>query len=1681
MDLTKRNVRIAIRDTTDTHVVGFFDNKSGIKYNAADLTQFLKGSCSVLTLTYYSKKLIAQSGCKLAFRFKGKDFWLTINEVKKTGYKIELTAYSLSLEANKEKRGPYKPANAMTIQQYIHYYDPEHSFVIGINEVADKSIKLEWTGTDTVLARLYSVANSFGAELEFVTELNNDYSLKRHVVNIYRSGNLGKNKTGLPVRVGEQLNVINYSNNINDFYTAIYCTGKDGLTINGLNKKIYDDKGKLLFFSSGDSIRAPQARDKYPSITNRETKDGYVLLEADSTEHSTKEALFGYMLSELKKHCELKVEYETEGAVNGEIGDTKTLIDGKHFDPPLYVQARISEQTESLLDSANVKTTLTNFVKKTGQISNELLKRVEELASEATPYTIKLATNNGIIFKNNQGTSTVFPSLKKGNKTVECTWQWLVDNQGSGTSATFEVRAAGMSNKLVLTAIALIDGKEVAREQVTFSNVNDGKNGSDGEKGEDGKSLRLFTTQYKYAQKFINQYSADGYTGDWSVIENTAGLKAGDSVQIRVFNTDKESDSWIVAVASAVLGEHRIKTVSKGLIEKGDQGERGPKGAAGEKGDKGDPGKPADPAPINQLKQDMELAKKDLSAVKSDLLKEKTESATKIEQVKQDVGAIRNQQTAYEQSNTQNLARITGQLGDKVSKSEVKQTADGIREEISRISVGGKNLLKGSKGEFKPDINPSNFDNNVLYVQSTSIDLVKGEKYLISAKTDGVFSNNHNGTQESDNVVLWLMDKTVTNYQIVSDSNTGTTGTLFTWNKPNGTYHLRVNTYHKDARKKVWEVKVERGTIKTDWSPAPEDTDEQITAARATFEKTAEGLKTDMTAVKNYVAGDGKRREQLEQYTRTETARSTEALRKQVSESYVAKSQYTEDVRGIARRFEELVIGGNNLLAYANLNEGGYYQNAFKKDPAYIYSKLIEIKNKNYCLQVWEMNDDTKKIWVGMQYFDEAKKPLVNGYSSLYFSSYRKYVLEVPATAKYIAISLDKRALNKDEIKFKLETGSIPTDWSPAPEDTDEQITAVESSFKQRADSIEAGVSSLREGLKTKADSSALSLLSDRLQASVKSLETDTQNKLNQKLSTAEFEVRATGIRQEIVNATKDKADKSLVTAEAGKIREEISRISVGGRNLLKGSKGEFKPDRNPSNFDNWQVLYASEIYFEEGEQYIISGKTDGIFSNNHQPTTESDNVVLWFLNKSWTVTQIVSGPDTGTIGTKFIWNKPNGTYHLRVNTYHKDARKKVWEVKVERGTIKTDWSPAPEDTDEQITAARATFEKTAEGLKTDMTAVKNYVAGDGKRREQLEQYTRTETARSTEALRKEVINGYVTQTSFQKVKETTQLYERIIGSSENDIVKKVTRLVTTNELFQVEVSKNQGLTTVQKQVAGSWAIQNLNSNGDIVSQINATGSNVRIKGESIHLDGKTLIDDASIDGAKIKNLSADKITSGTLDAAKAKLVNVDASSVTSGIFQGLIFKGGRIESLDGTLYFDLNQNALVMSSDTASIRRVKDGHPTQFIRYETERRNNIDYTRTIIGSNRNGDDSFNSATFAGVVVENSNRADVEDSLRLYGDTSYFRHAEGEVGWNLNAVTQRLSPATWDKESEIWASHFVAPNKQKNFVRLDISIAALWDIWNHIIYNNFTFSDQLKALIKGRHAAWKFESANGKF
>lgn len=467
------NVRIAIRDSTDSHNVAFFDNISGIRYQSANLQRFLAGSASILTIEYNSKDIdTIRTGCKLAFIYKERAYWLNIMDLSKKGYKVEITAYSLGLELNQEQRGAHKPANAMSFAEYLGYYDPEHALELGVNEVADKRIKLEWTGTDTILARLFSIANSFDAELEFTVELNQDYSLKRQVLNVYKKGNLGSNKAASPIRVGHGLKVINYSDNLKELRTAVRATGKDGLTIDGLDKKVYDDDGNLLFYSSGMTVYAPQSRDKYPSV-GKKSNDNWIIKELGETEHSTKEELWSYMLGELKKICVPEITYDIEGAIDGDVGDTRILIDDVHYDPPLYVQGRISELTEDLITRKVTKSTLTNFERKYSQVASELLKQVEQLANDAMPYVIRLNTDNGFTFKNNDGRSTVNARAEKSGKEIEVDWRWIIGDKIISTQNSVTINAADINNKVVVTVLAIVKDKTVASESITFVNLSE--------------------------------------------------------------------------------------------------------------------------------------------------------------------------------------------------------------------------------------------------------------------------------------------------------------------------------------------------------------------------------------------------------------------------------------------------------------------------------------------------------------------------------------------------------------------------------------------------------------------------------------------------------------------------------------------------------------------------------------------------------------------------------------------------------------------------------------------------------------------------------------------------------------------------------------------------------------------------------------------------------------------------------------------------------------------------------------------------------------------------------------------------------------------------------------------------------------------------------------------------------
>lgn len=415
----------------------------------------------------------------------------------------------------------------------------------------------------------------------------------------------------------------------------------------------------------------------------------------------------------------------------------------------------------------------------------------------------------------------------------------------------------------------------------------------------------------------------------------------------------------------------------------------------------------------------------------------------------------------------------------------------------------------------------------------------------------------------------------------------------------------------------------------------------------------------------------------------------------------------------------------------------------------------------------------------------------------------------------------------------KFEISDVDTSYSEAPEDIEGQISTVESTFKQRANSLDAGVSRLTEGLRTKVDISALNVTAENIRQSVKSLETDTQNKLNQKLSQAEFEVRAGSIRQEILNATKDKADKTLVVSEAGKLREEFSKMKVGGRNLwIKSKTVGAVIEKLPEN----HVTGQKECYRLENNSTLTFNLEPDFSSRLYQKVTFSawikyENVVqgrnFWnvfncfkhYLFRKNSETGVQSGPDYATLGMykgSADWKYITFTYDYSEKTNFDQLKTSlrfnlegatsgtawVTGIKVEIGSVATDWSPAPEDADGLITEAKATFERTAQGLRTDLSAIQEYVNKDGQRQEALQRYTREESARQATAVRELVNRDFVGKATYQEdVKGINQRIEAVKTSANKDIASQIASYRQSVDGKFTDISSQ--ITTYKQDVGG--------------------------------------------------------------------------------------------------------------------------------------------------------------------------------------------------------------------------------------------------------------------------------------
>lgn len=276
----------------------------------------------------------------------------------------------------------------------------------------------------------------------------------------------------------------------------------------------------------------------------------------------------------------------------------------------------------------------------------------------------------------------------------------------------------------------------------------------------------------------------------------------------------------------------------------------------------------------------------------------------------------------------------------------------------------------------------------------------------------------------------------------------------------------------------------------------------------------------------------------------------------------------------------------------------------------------------------------------------------------------------------------------------------------------------------------------------------------------------------------------------------------------------------------------------------------------------------------------------------------------------------------------------------------------------------------------------------------------------------------------FNEIKSTVDGFSRTIGEhgqSISQIIQEAKGTVWKVENLEDKWSFNLGVTNKQldkldtgleatksemSQIAGSWAVKNLTRSGDVLNQINLNkDGSVKIDGKLVQITGSTYIEDGVISSAKIRELSASKITSGRLNASLIDVVNLNAESVTSGTFTGLNYRGGRIESLNGAMRVDLNgsevhfyDNAKIeFHNENNTLFRTRNG-TSAFIHFRDDSYNGVYTAMGVNADNTGTQNDYSSGRFAGVRVVRSNddqqpRAFV-DEVQLVGDTVHFRHSQ---------------------------------------------------------------------------------------
>lgn len=1102
-----KQIRIAVLTPYDK-VLAFLDNTvpSAMHYFDETLHIYLKGSAYTFeftTLTAHDDAAFLVEGNKLSFTRKNKGYYLTIMNVEKGGDTTNVTAYGLCLELTNEYVDAYKAPRAMSFAEYVNAYGFEQSFVIGKNEVSDKRITHEWTGSDTVLARLYSIANVFDAELEFVTHLNDDYSLKNVVLNIYRAHSdsfqgMGSDKRSTTLRYPNDVYGITKTSDITELYTGIRPTGNNGLQLNSISGRVVkDSNGNILYKVQGNNILAPQSRDRFPStlLTNHSNDMYAVLVWSYETENV--ETLYGQALAQLKKNCVPKVTYDVDAYIDADIGDTFTIEDAE-YSPTLYLEARITEQEICFTDSEKCKTIFDNFEEKQSQISSALISEMNKMIELKKVYEGSIVSSNGVLFKTDSDSTKLTALVKDDGVDITSKYSiiWYKDDEQLSTSQTIIVNASDFTEKAVYRFKAMSGEILKASAEVTVMRLQDGQNGtsayvhiayansSDGRvdfsltdsnrkfigqysdskqygsddptkyrwsaiKGEDGQSFVSAEEQFYYSTSQTELIGGEWFVGNvvyqsdkflWKRWKCTYANPSGIKYTKAIFdNTWNEIDAQIGEIHTQVS---QANVQSKEAVEKATQAQ-------------------TDASKANELANTANNQSSEAKQLAQD-------ANTSTGKAQQQIDAIKGDITDSKQQIQDTVDKANANAKEIGTIKETYATKVDLTNESKTIHADVSTEIEKKVGELSTTVSETYASKSDLTTLEGSMDTqFKQTADTISTQATSIEKLQSDTTQAKKDIID--ATKKATDAQAQANKALGNAQSAQTLadeaKRSADSAQLNLDNANKELADAKANLESVTGRVDATESEITK-AQTRLTNAESAVQKAqsdatkAQGNAT--TAINNAntaqeVANDAKAKAEQAQKDLAELTNKVTSNTTAIEQNANAIKLQAKSITETSNKIDNLQIGGRNLMLSTQtfkpnfgLNgapetpikdiDGFYYVSLGNTLSNYIYQFVNLVLGQTYTISFYAKCDSSAQLEIK----DDSTNNAALGYATIDSKDWKLYstafVVRTKKDIPKIAF-LTRQDLAIIYIKkIKLEMGNKNTDWTPAPEDVDEAI-----------------------------------------------------------------------------------------------------------------------------------------------------------------------------------------------------------------------------------------------------------------------------------------------------------------------------------------------------------------------------------------------------------------------------------------------------------------------------------------------------------------------------------------------------------------------------------------------------------------------------------------------------------------